>query len=98
MQFTTRWMHDAGWICRHAETFWDGSGTICSTWYVVESKKQPGFYAFGTRWMLGDLYGPPVNQCGSKEDCLETLDAWEENGLNYWYGFYDAMLAAITSA
>lgn len=98
MQFTTRWMQENGWKCRHAETFWDDSGTVSSAWYVVESVSDPGFYAFGTKTMLEGPWGAPVDQCGTKHDCIKTIELWEREGLNYWPHFAENMIAAIESA
>lgn len=40
---------------------------------LVGSKKEPGFYAFGAKCHLCDVWGFPVNQCGNASEVSEEL-------------------------
>lgn len=40
---------------------------------LVESQKEPGFYAFGAKRHLYDVWGFPVNQCGNVSEITDEL-------------------------
>ena len=40
---------------------------------LVESQKEPGFYAFGAKCHLYDVWGFPVNQCGNVSEITDEL-------------------------
>lgn len=40
---------------------------------LVESQKEPGFYAFGAKYHLYDVWGFPVNQCGNVSETIKEL-------------------------
>lgn len=40
---------------------------------LVESQKEPGFYAFGAKHHLYDVWGFPVNQCGNVSEITDEL-------------------------
>lgn len=57
------------------------SNGMCDKWVLV--KYENNFYAYGTEQFLYDLFGFPVDQCGSKEKiinhCISISDLCKQN-------------------
>lgn len=49
---------------------------------LVESQKEPGFYAFGDKCHLYDVWGFPVNQCGNVSEITEELK-WRMKNIDF---------------
>lgn len=49
---------------------------------LVESPIDPGFYAFGDKCHLYDVWGFPVNQCGNVSEITEKLK-WRMKNIDF---------------
>lgn len=49
---------------------------------LVESQKEPGFYAFGDKCHLYDVWGFPVNQRGNVSEITEELK-WQMKYIDF---------------
>lgn len=49
---------------------------------LVESQKEPGFYAFGAKCYLYDVWGFPVNQRGNISEITEELK-WQMKYIDF---------------
>ena len=60
------------WVEGRKNIMWNVLKEI-DNFVLVESQKEPGFYAFGAKRHLYDVWGFPVNQCGNVSEITDEL-------------------------